>query len=306
MAFFIGYFSTLIPIRMRVSIFLFLVVTSFSSFAQKKKDQPAVQPTPAQQPAGIEAKIAGMKKYPGFFEFYYDEKQDKVFLLIDKFDTEFLYVESLTAGVGSNDIGLDRNQLGRERVVKFERRGPKVLLTEINYSYRALSNNAAERKAVEEAFAQSVLWGFTMVAEESGKVLVDASDFLLQDVHDVIGTLRNTQQGNYTLDKSRSAMYLPRTKNFPQNTEFEVTLTFTVSQPEDTFGVWCLLLPLLQYASIILLYNCPMLTTPRASLIHGLVFSASRIMIMQLPSASPLRSDSLHVTVCKRRIPRQP
>lgn len=212
---------------MRVSIFLFLVVTSFSSFAQKKKDQPAVQPTPAQQPAGIEAKIAGMKKYPGFFEFYYDEKQDKVFLLIDKFDTEFLYVESLTAGVGSNDIGLDRNQLGRERVVKFDRRGPKVLLTEINYSYRALSNNAAERKAVEEAFAQSVLWGFTMVAEEGGKVLVDASDFLLQDVHDVTGTLRNTQQGNYTLDKSRSAMYLPRTKNFPQNTEFEVTLTFT-------------------------------------------------------------------------------
>ncbi|MBL7862787.1 MAG: zinc-dependent metalloprotease [Cyclobacteriaceae bacterium] len=168
-----------------------------------------------------------MKKYPGFFEFYYDEKQDKVFLLIDKFDTEFLYVESLTAGVGSNDIGLDRNQLGRERVVKFDRRGPKVLLTEINYSYRALSNNAAERKAVEEAFAQSVLWGFTMVAEEGGKVLVDASDFLLQDVHDVTGTLRNTQQGNYTLDKSRSAMYLPRTKNFPQNTEFEVTLTFT-------------------------------------------------------------------------------
>lgn len=212
---------------MRVSIFLFLVVTSFSSFAQKKKDQPAVQPTPAQQPAGIEAKIAGMKKYPGFFEFYYDEKQDKVFLLIDKFDTEFLYVESLTAGVGSNDIGLDRNQLGRERVVKFDRRGPKVLLTEINYSYRALSNNAAERKAVEEAFAQSVLWGFTMVAEEVGKVLVDASDFLLQDVHDVTGTLRNTQQGNYTLDKSRSAMYLPWTKNFPQNTEFEVTLTFT-------------------------------------------------------------------------------
>lgn len=212
---------------MRVYFLLLLFLTSFSSVAQKKKDQPVAQPTPAQQPAGIEAKVAGMKKYPGFFEFYYDEKQDKVFLLIDKFDTEFLYVESLTAGVGSNDIGLDRNQLGRERVVKFDRRGPKVLLTEINYSYRALSNNAAERKAVEEAFVQSVLWGFTQVAEEGGKVLVDASDFLLQDVHDVIGTLRNTQQGSYTLDKSRSAMYLPRTKNFPQNTEFEVTLTFT-------------------------------------------------------------------------------
>ncbi|HBK87497.1 MAG TPA: hypothetical protein DDZ56_02530 [Cytophagales bacterium] len=156
-----------------------------------------------------------MKRMPGFFECYFDEKQDKMYLVIDKFDTEFLYIESLTAGVGSNDIGLDRNQLGRERVVKFQRRGPKVLLTEINLNYRAISDSQAERKAVEEAFAQSVLWGFVVVAEESGKVLVDASDFLLQDAHDVIGTLRSTQQGSYSLDKSRSAFYTPRTKNFP-------------------------------------------------------------------------------------------
>jgi hypothetical protein len=168
-----------------------------------------------------------MKKYPGFFEFYFDEQQDKIHLLIDKFETEFLYVESLTAGIGSNDIGLDRNQLGRERAVKFQRRGPKVLLTEINLRYRAISDNAAERKAVEEAFAQSVLFGFTVEAEEGSKVLVDATDFLMQDAHDVIGTLKSAQQGSYSLDKSRSALYPPRIKNFPLNSEFESTLTFT-------------------------------------------------------------------------------
>ena len=221
---------------MKNSIVLILLFLSSVTLAQRKKDQ--TQQIPSTQPAlatsTIETKVAGMKKFPGYIEFYYDEKQDKVFLIIDKFNTEFLYVESLTAGVGSNDIGLDRNQLGRERVVKFDRRGPKVLLTELNYSYRAISNNAAEKKAVEEAFAQSVLWGFTVVAEEGGRVLVDASDFLLQDAHDVIGTLRSTQQGNYTLDKTRSAFYLPRTKNFPQNTEFEATLTFT-GQPTGGF-----------------------------------------------------------------------
>ena len=89
-------------------------------------------------------------------------------------------------------------------------------------------------KAVQEAFAQSVLWGFTVVAEEGGKVLTDASDFFLQDAHDVISTLRNTQQGNYSLDKSRSAFYIPRLKSFPQNVEFEVTLTFT-GQPTGGF-----------------------------------------------------------------------
>jgi hypothetical protein len=205
--------------------FTFFLLFSVSGFCQKKKPEAAPTPPPAQ--SAIEAKTAGMKKYPGYFEFYYDEKQDKIHLVIDKLDTEFLYVESLTAGVGSNDIGLDRNQLGRERVVKFQRRGPKVLLTEINLSYRAISNNAAERKAVEEAFAQSVLFGFTVTAEENGKVLVDMTDFLIQDAHDVIGSLRNSQQGTYSLDKSRSALYIPKTKNFPQNSEWESTLTFT-------------------------------------------------------------------------------
>ena len=210
---------------MRIFLSLAFALLALPAIGQKKKNETPAAPAPPT--SGFEAKIAGLRKMPGYFELYYDEKQDKMLLLIDKFDTEFLYIESLTAGVGSNDIGLDRNQLGRDRVVKFERRGPKVLLIEPNQNFRALSNNAAERKAVEEAFAQSVLFGFTVVAEQGTRVLVDATDFFLQDVHDVAGTLRATQQGTYSLDRSRSAFYLPRTKNFPDNTEVEVTLTFT-------------------------------------------------------------------------------
>lgn len=204
-------------------LFSCLLVATITQ-AQKKKSSKE-ESTPAA--GAIQSKIAGLKAYPGYFEFYYDEKQDKILLLIDKFDTEFLYVSSLPAGVGSNDIGLDRGQLGNERIVKFDRRGPKVLLIEPNYRYRAITDNIDERTAVQEAFAQSVLWGFKVEAEEGGKVLVDATDFLQQDAHDVAGTLRSTQQGNYTLDRSRSAFYTPRIKNFPDNTEFESTLTFT-------------------------------------------------------------------------------
>jgi hypothetical protein len=210
---------------MKKILLLFFVALILEASAQNKK---SAAPPPTQQPAsGIAAKVAGMKHYPGYFDFYYDDKQDKIFLVIDTFDTEFLYVNSLPAGIGSNDIGLDRGQLGDERIVKFERRGPKILMVQPNYRFRAITNNADEQKAVEQAFAQSVLWGFTVSAEEPGKVLVDATDFYFQDAHDVAGRLRNMQQGNYTLDKTRSAFYLPRTKNFPQNTEVEVTLTFT-------------------------------------------------------------------------------
>ena len=208
----------------KVFLFCLLGLTSVT-FAQRKNET-SENSTPLAENA-IQTKVAGMKNYGGYFEFFYDAKQDKIYLSIDKFDTEFLYINSLAAGIGSNDIGLDRGQLGDERIVKFERRGPKVLMLEPNYRYRAVSNNPAEKRAVEEAFAQSVLWGFKVEAEDGGKVLVDASDFFFQDAHDVAGTLRSSNQGNYSLEKSRSAFYLPRIKNFPQNSEFEVTLTFT-------------------------------------------------------------------------------
>lgn len=205
---------------------ILLLLVSTALFAQRRKSNQEAQPSPVVQQSGIQAKTAGMKKMEGYFEYYFDEKQDKIHLVIDKLNTEFLYVNSLAAGIGSNDIGLDRGQLGNERIVKFDRRGPKVLLIQPNYRYRANSNNQMEQRAVEQAFAQSVLWGFTVEAEESNKVLIDITDFLLRDAHEVTERLKRAKQGNYSLDKSRSALYSPRTKNFPKNSEFESTLTF--------------------------------------------------------------------------------
>jgi hypothetical protein len=186
----------------------------------------------AQKLSSIEEKTNGLKKYEGYFPFYWDENTGKIWLEVDKIDAEFLYVVSLPAGLGSNDIGLDRGLLGEDRVVKFSKVGRKLLLIQPNYGYRALSNDAAEKRAVEQSFAQSTVWGFTIEAESNGKYLVDASDFLLRDAMKVSNTIRRNRQGNYQLDKSRSALYLPRTKNFPFNSELEVTVTFTNSDGE--------------------------------------------------------------------------
>jgi len=175
----------------------------------------------------ITEKVKSMQKFPGFFTFYWDAKAGKIWLEIDKWNTEFLYVESLPAGIGSNDIGLDRGQLGNSSIVRFDRSGPRVLLVAPNYSFRANSNNADERLAVKDAFAESTLWGFEVGAEDDGRVLVDATNFYLRDVHNVTNTLQREQQGTYRLDPTRSAFYLPNTKNFPRNTEVETTLTFT-------------------------------------------------------------------------------
>ena len=181
----------------------------------------------AQRPQTIAEKVAGMQQFSGFVPFYWDAKAGKIWLEIDKWNTEFLYVESLPAGIGSNDIGLDRGQLGNSAIVRFDRTGPRVLLVAPNYNFRAITNNPDERLAVKDAFAESTLWGFEVAAEEGSRVLVDATNFYLRDVHQVTNTLQRNQQGTYRLDSTRSAFYLPNTKNFPLNTEVETTLTFT-------------------------------------------------------------------------------
>src|ERR1043165_3982943 len=181
----------------------------------------------AQKPQTLSEKVAGMEKFPGFVPFYWDAKAGKVGLEIDEWNTGFLYVESLPAGIGSNDIGLDRGQLGRSAIVRFDRSGPRVLLVAPNYNFRAITSNPDERRAVKDAFAESTLWGFEVAAEDGNRALVDATAFYLRDVHGIPGTLQRNQQGQFRIDGSRCAFYLANTKNFPKNTEVETTLTFT-------------------------------------------------------------------------------
>jgi hypothetical protein len=175
----------------------------------------------------IEAFTAGMEKKEGFLTFYWNAKENKIWLEIDKFETELLYYPSLAQGVGSNDIGLDRGRLGQEHVVKFQRTGNKILMVEPNYAYRAISNDPLERRAVEESFAKSVHFGFDVKAESNGKVLVDLTPFLLQDAVGAVQDIARTRQGTFRFDATRSTVFLPHCKSFPKNTEFEMTITLT-------------------------------------------------------------------------------
>ncbi len=174
----------------------------------------------------IDEKTKGMKTLPGYIPVFIDEPTGKMYLEIGRWNEEVLYTLSLPQGLGSNDVGLDRGLQGGGRIVKFERSGRKILMVQPNYDFRAVSGDAAEKRAVEQSFATSTLWGFTAEAETNGAVLVDATDFLLRDAMQVSNRLRRQQQGNFTLEKSRSVFYFPRTKNFPLNTEIETSLTF--------------------------------------------------------------------------------
>jgi len=208
-----------------IRLFLvFFVLTFVATFASAQDKKPESQPK-----KNISAFTEKLQKINGFMPLYLNADDGKIYLEISRFNQEFLYQVSLPTGVGSNPIGLDRGQLGDTKVVFFERAGNKILLVQPNYDFRALSDNAAERRSVEESFAKSVIWGFKVEATEGDRILVDATNFLIRDAHGVADNLRQTNQGSYNVDESRSALYLPNTKGFPKNTEVEATITLVTN-----------------------------------------------------------------------------
>ena len=180
---------------------------------------------PAPDNSGNESKYDSMEAITGFVDLYWDEASGRLLLRVEELGTQILYQSSLPRGVGSNDLSLDRGQLGVRKVVSFERSGPKILLVEHNLHYRADSDDPEEQQAVEESFAKSVIWGFEVDGMDGDAIVIDATEFFLRDVHGVANRLNARGEGSYSTDASRSAIYMPRTKAFPDNTEVEAIVT---------------------------------------------------------------------------------
>jgi hypothetical protein len=210
-------------LRFRAILLTFAVcVLSSPVFAADSK------PTPT-----IHDFSANLKVMDGLFPIFWDARAGRIFLQVGKFDQDFLFVVSLPYGLGSNDIGLDRGKIADPKLVHFTRVGPKVLLVQPNLDYRSSSPNPAERIAVTQSFAESVIAGFKIEAEENGAVVIDATDFFLGDSFGVARQLADSKQGAYRLDKDRSAIVLDDTRNFPLNTEVATLLTFATDKPAE-------------------------------------------------------------------------
>lgn len=212
-------------------LFACFILVSISQIAAVNADSDTVDKV-----TSIKEKVEGLDHMNGFFDLYWDSNKGQLLLQVDSMGDEFIYQSSMPRGVGSNDLGLDRGQLGATRLVEFYRSGPKLLLIEKNLDYRATSNDEAEVSAVESSFARSVIWGFEVVAETGNTVVVDATKFFLRDAHNISTRLNRAQQGSYKVDPTRSAIFLPRTKAFPDNTEVEAIVSYTGEQKLDDKG----------------------------------------------------------------------
>jgi hypothetical protein len=166
------------------------------------------------------------EKKEGFVDFYWNELKGKVYLNIKSLNQELIYVNYLSAGVGSNDIGLDRGQIGGTKIISFVKMGSKILMIQPNYKYRAITTNVDEKKSVNDAFASSAIWGFNIVSSEGDSYMIDITEFLMRDSHGIINRLKRQKQGSFVVDKKSSSFDNSNSKNFPLNTELEAFLTF--------------------------------------------------------------------------------
>jgi hypothetical protein len=164
----------------------------------------------------------------GFINLFYDAKAGQLYLEVDKLNQPFLMLTSLPHGVGSNDIGLDRGQLGQTRMVQFEQHGPYLVLKQLNTDFRASSDNISEKQAVTQAFAESILWRGKIVAGK--QAVVSLNDLVINDLHGVVDVLAATKQGQYSLDDNRSVILPQGIKSFERNADVDVNLTFTTSK----------------------------------------------------------------------------
>ncbi|WP_271855850.1 zinc-dependent metalloprotease [Patiriisocius marinus] len=169
-----------------------------------------------------------LQHFSGFFNFHYSEMEGKIYLEVpkNKIEIEFLYAHSLRTGLGSNDIGLDRGQLGDQAVVKFVKSGNQLLLMQPNLKYRAITDNVLEQKSIKEAFATSVIYGANINETNNSSYIIDISAFIMEDAHGIATRLKSKKEGSYKVDASRSSVWMERTKAFPKNVEFEALLTF--------------------------------------------------------------------------------
>jgi hypothetical protein len=167
----------------------------------------------------------------GLLDLSIDEGSGKVYLSLESFPAEFLYVPGLQSGVGSNDLGLDRGRIDHTRLLRFERYGNRMLLLEPNLKFRAETANLSERRAVNEAFAQSVLAGFPIEQDDNGADRIDLSPLLLSDITRIADLITELEQGTFELDPERTVVDTANIRNFPHNTLIPVVVTLKGSKP---------------------------------------------------------------------------
>ena len=180
-----------------------------------------------------------VERRDGFIPLLWDASQGKLFFELSQFDKDILYYTEIAKGSGSGSVGFEWAGGGEGGVIQFQHIGPKVLVVQKNTRFRAGNGGPGLEQGVEESFPDSILASLPVVKTEGGKVIVDATPLVVRDAAGFGSGGRGGRGGalpggvvelaagvTWQFDPARSAIYLPRTKAFPKNSEVEVMVTY--------------------------------------------------------------------------------
>ena len=178
--------------------------------------------------------LTGFEMREGVFNLHVDPKTNRVFARLPKADDDgvslrVIHSARLTAGLGSNPVGLDRGWGEGGRVIAFRRMGDKMIVEEENLRYRANADNPLEARAVKESFARSFIASLPIIDEAGKGTLVDMTAFLSSDSLNLVQHLKDRDQGKFTVAKDRTFVDTKNALAFPDNVEIDVFFTLSSS-----------------------------------------------------------------------------
>lgn len=176
--------------------------------------------------------LAGFEHRAGFIDLHVDAKTNRVYAQLPKADAEgvslrMIHSARLTAGLGSNPVGLDRGWGEGGRIVVFRRMGDNVIIEQENLSYRASPDNPLEARAVRESFARSFLASLPIVKDTEDGPLVNMTAFLTSDSLNLVQYLKDADQGSFSIAKDRTFVDTKNAFAFPDNVEVDVFFTLS-------------------------------------------------------------------------------
>jgi len=236
--------------------------------------------------------LAGLDHRAGFIDLYVNKAENKVLAKLPKAGDDgvslrLIHTARLTAGLGSNPVGLDRGWGDSGKIIVFRRLGNKVIIEAENLQYRASPDNPLEERAVRESFARSFLASADIVKSVDGLV-VDLTAFLTSDVLNLVQYLKDAGEGNFTLAKDRTLVDTANVFAFPDNVEMDVFFTLSSSKPGREFSTTAANgrdATLIQHHSFARLPEkgyTPLISDPRAGVIEVVHYDYSAALSAQI------------------------
>ena len=125
--------------------------------------------------------------------------------------------------------GWGGDRLDQQQLVRWERRGDRILLRGVSYE-NAADDDLPVYRAVENSNFEPIIHAFPIESEDAGTVTIDVTDFYLQDLR--LFGLSPAEREEYQIrgfDRDRS--FIESIQSFPENIEVRKVVTYEADNP---------------------------------------------------------------------------